>query len=436
MSRHDRALIWWLVSLLAATVLAAQPLVLEGGAVHSMAGEPAAGNVVIDGGLIRAVGPDAEAPAEATVLDVSGLRVYPGLFDALSNHGLVEIGAVRATVDTTELGNFNPHLKAATAIHPASEVIPVSRANGITHALTAPRSGRDGVIAGQAALIHLDGWTIEEMALDESIAMVISWPAIRTRLFDFTTFSRRTVAFAEAEEKAEDARAELRDWLEAARHYAQAAAAGSRRFEPDLKLEALARVLDGGQPVILHADAARDIEAAVAFAEEQGLDMVLAGGRDAWKVKELLAEKQIPVILGRSQSLPVEDDHPYDRPFRTAGELRQAGVKIAFGSSAGSGFGTGGPHSARNLPYESATAAAFGLSPEDALLALTRYPAEILGVGDRLGTIETGKIANLIVTDGDPLEITTRVVRVIIAGREVSTANRHRDLYERYRGRP
>ena len=433
--RHLIASLFW-IPLFLSTGLTAQPLVLTGGTVHSLASEPATGRVVIVDGLIHGVGANAEAPSDATVLDVEGLRIYPGLFDALSTHGLVEVGAVRATVDTTELGNYNPHLLAAAAIHPASEVIPVSRANGITHAVTAPRSSQEGVISGQAALIHLDGWTIEDMAIDPAIAMFIQWPAIRTSTFDFTTFSRRTTPYNEAKEKAQEERAELRDWLEAARHYHQASAAGSDRVERDLKLEALAKVTAGDLPVIVLADAARDIEAAVDFAEEQGLEMVLAGGRDAWKVKELLAEKQIPVILGRSQSLPTEDDHSYDRPYRTAGELRAAGIKIAFASAAGGGFGPGGPHSARNLPYESATAAAFGLSAEDALLALTRYPAEILGVGDRLGTIEAGKIANLIVTDGDPLEITTHVVHLIIDGRIVSTANRHRDLYQRYRARP
>ncbi len=426
--------------------LAAEPLVLAGGTVHSLAGgaagglagglaEGLAGKVVIAGGLISAIGDAAEAPAGATVLDVSGLHVYPGLCDALSTLGLVEVSAIAATVDTTELGNYNPHLQAAAAIHPASEVIPVTRANGITHAVIAPRSGREGVIAGQAALIHLDGWTIEDMTIDAALAMVVSWPEILTRSFDFTTFSFQTTAFNEARETADEQRAELRDWLEAARHYAQAAAAGSDRLERDLKLEALAKIVGGGMKVIILADTERDIEAAVAFAEEQELDMVLAGGRDAWKVKDLLAEKQIPVILGRAQSLPAEDDQAYDRPFRTAGELRAAGIKIAFASSAGGGYGPGGPHSARNLPYESATASAFGLSQEDALLALTRNPAEILGVGDRLGTIEAGKIANLIVTDGNPLEITTRVVHLIIGGRIVTTDNRHRRLYQRYRAR-
>ena len=411
-------------------------LVIQGGTVHTLAGEPFQGDVVIEDGMITAVGPDASAPAGAETIDASGLHVYPGMFDALSQMGLVEVGAVAATVDTTEVGGYNPHLGASTAIHPASEVIPVTRESGVTQAVSAPDAGRDGVIPGQACLIHLDGWTVEEMEIQPGIAMVIQWPEIQTRTFDFSTFTVRETPFKEAEEDAKEAQDELRDWLDAARHYAQAKASGNGRLERDLKLEALARVLDGRQKVIIQAGAKRDIEAAVAFAEEQGLSIVIAGGRDAWKVKDLLAEKEIPVILGRTQSVPDEDDDPYDRAFTTAAELREAGIKIAFASSAGGGFGPGGPHSARTLPYEAAMAAAYGLPREEALKALTVYPAEILGVADRLGTIEAGKIANLIVTDGDPLEITTDVRHLVINGKESTTDNRHRSLYERYRGRP
>jgi imidazolonepropionase-like amidohydrolase len=164
--------------------------------------------------------------------------------------------------------------------------------------------------------------------------------------------------------------------------------------------------------------------------------MILAGGRDAWKVKEQLAEKQIPVILGIIQSLPFEDDEPYDMPARNPGELVEAGVKIAFASGAGGGFGPGGPHNSRTTPSEAATAVAYGLSEADAMKALTLWPAEFLGFGDRLGSIEAGRIANLIVTDGSPLEITTQIEHLVINGREVSTGNMHERLYEKYRSRP
>jgi len=423
-----------LALLLLPAVAAAETLVIDGGTVHPVSGDPFVGRVVVEDGLIKAASPDATAPAGATTINASGLHVYPGMFDAMSTLGLIEIGAVSATNDQAEMGAYNPHLQSATAIHPASELIPVARANGVTHSLVVPRVSGDGVIAGQAALIQLDGWTVEEMALDASAAMVMRWPQIQTRSFDFSTFSVKETPFAEAKEKAEKARNELREWFDAARHYDQAAASGSNRLETDQKLAALSRCLDGEMTVIIAADAKRDIEAAVEFAEKEGLRMILASGRDAWKVKEMLAEKNVPVILRLTQSLPNEDDLPYDKPYAVPGELVEAGVKVAFASGAGGGWG-GSPHGSRLLPYNAEQAVAFGLPEEEALRAVTLNAAEMLGVADKLGSIEPGKIANLIVTDGNPLEIRTQVKHVVIGGREVSTDNRHRELYEQYRGR-
>jgi imidazolonepropionase-like amidohydrolase len=413
----------------------ADTLVIVGGTVHPVSSEPFVGNVVVTDGRIAAVGADVAAPAGSRTMDAAGLHVYPGLFDAISQLGLTEIGAVAATDDQAEMGTYNPHLLAATAIHPASEVIPVARANGITHTLVAPRTGSDGVIAGQAALVNLAGWTVAEMTVDPALAMVISWPRIQTRRFDFTTFTVEETPYKEAKEKAEKTQNELRDWLDAARHYRQAMEGDSPRLETDPKLAALAQVLDGKMPVIIIAACKADIEAALAFAEEEDLNMILAGGRDAWQVKELLAEKKVPVILGMTESLPHEDDLPYDRPFRNPGELAAAGVKIALGSGAGGGFGPGGPHGSRTLPYEAEAAVSYGLSAAEALRALTLNPAEIFGLDADLGSIEAGKIANLIVTDGDPLQIQTRIKHVYIAGSEVATDNKHKSLYELYLGR-
>jgi imidazolonepropionase-like amidohydrolase len=409
--------------------------VIDGGTVHPVTGDPFVGRVVIEDGLITAAAEDAAVPAGATTIDATGLHVYPGLFDAMSTMGLIEIGSVPATNDQAEMGAYNPHLQAATAVHPASEIIPVTRANGVTHALATPRTDGDGVIGGQAAVINLDGWTVEEMALDPSVAMVITWPQIRTRRFDFSTFSVVESPYGEAKEKAEEAQNELREWIDAARHYRQAVDGESERLATDQKLAALSRCLDGEMPVIIRADAKRDIEAAVKFAEQEGISMILAGGREAWEVKELLAEKNVPVILGSTLSLPREEDLPYDMPFRNPGELVEAGVSIAFASGAGGGFGPSGPHGSRTVPYEAAAAVAYGLPEEEALRAVTLNAAEMLGVGDRLGSIEPGKVGNLIVTDGNPLEIRTRIEHVVIAGREVSTENRHKALYDQYRRR-
>lgn len=407
---------------------------LTGGRIHTLAGETIErGTVVIRDGLVEAVGADVRAPDDARRIDVSGLHVYPGMFDAITRLGLTEIGAVDVTNDMQELGRYNPHLTAATAVHPASEHIPVTRANGITHALSAPSGG---VVSGRASLIHLDGWTVEEMLGVEAAAMVISFPTIQTREFNFQTFEVEERPFEEAREAFEEEVAELDEWMEAASHYAHARAEGGDRVARDLRLEALARVVSGEMPAVIQADSERDIRNAIDFAERHGIRMILSGsgggfsggGQEAWKVADLLAEKEIPVILAPTQRTPDTRDAPYDEPYAAPGKLHEAGVRFAFATSSSS--------SARTLPYEAGMAVPYGLPREEALKAITLYPAQIFGVDDRLGSIEAGKIANLFVTDGDPLEITTRVEHLFIQGRPTSTDNKHRQLYERYRARP
>jgi imidazolonepropionase-like amidohydrolase len=438
MSRMTRLLSLFALLLMATapSMVRAQALVIDDGTIHTMKGEPFVGRVVIEHGVITAVGADAAVPAGATRIDASGLHVYPGLFDAMSTVGLDEIDAVSATNDMSEMGMYNPNLSTATAVHPASEVIPVTRVSGITHALVVPGTEREGVIAGQAAVVNLDGWTEEEMSVNNAAALVIEWPGIVTRRFDFTTFTVKETPYNDAKEEAQKKQNELRDWIDAAKHYGAAVKAKGSRADVNPKLAALSQYVDGMRPVIIQADRKADIEAAIAFSEEMGLRMILAGGRDAWKISDTLAKKKIPVILGRTQSLPNEDDDPYDRPYSMPGDLCKAGIKIAFASGAGGGFGPDGPHGARTLPYEAGQAAAFGLSEDDAMKALTLWPAEILGVDGKLGSVETGKIADVIVTDGSPLALTTSVKHLIISGHEVALDNRHLALYDKYRARP
>ncbi|HSG81938.1 MAG TPA: amidohydrolase family protein [Gemmatimonadota bacterium] len=410
--------------------------VIQNATVHTLAGATIeSGAVLIRDGHILEVGAGVAAPADAAVIDATGMHVYPGMIDAYSRLGLTEVGSVPATQDASELGDWTPHLSAYTAIHPASEHIPVARANGVTHAVTAPgggggfRGGGGGGIPGQATLIHLDGYTIEEMAIEPAVGMAIQWPTIQTRSFDFTTFQMRQRPYSEAKKEYDEQIAELESWFEAARHYKQAVERGDRsKFQRDLQLENLARTLGGELPVIAVANDKLSIESAVEFAERNDLELILAGGRDAREVKEMLAEKGVPVILGPTQSLPAEEDDPYYYPFSLAGELQAAGVKIAFATFNSS--------DSRTLPYEAANTVSFGLPREEALKAVTLYPAEMLGVADRLGTLEAGKLANLIVTDGDPLEIQTQVHYVFINGIPVDIDNKHRRLWEHYMDRP
>jgi imidazolonepropionase-like amidohydrolase len=268
------------------------------------------------------------------------------------------------------------------------------------------------------------------MEIERSAAMVVNWPTIRTGGGRFGGFGGGggTRSFTEAKRIYDEAVAQLDDWLMAATHYKQALDAGSTRIDRDLQLEHLSRVLDGGLPVIIVANQKRSIEDAIEFAGRYGLRMVLGGGRDAHEFKETLAANGIPVILGPVQTLPDRPDDPYDEPNTLAGELYDAGVQIAFA--------TFGSSNSRLLPYEAANTVSFGLPQEAALEAVTLNPAQILGVGDRLGSIEVGKVGNLIVTDGDPLEIQTEIEHVFINGVPIDLDNKHRRLWEKYRGRP
>lgn len=402
-------------------------LAVRGGTVHTLTG-PAIpnGTVVIRDGKIAAVGADVAVPAGATVITASGHHVYPGLFDALTRLGLSEIGAVDVTNDYLELGTFNPHLLGLTAVHPASELIPVARANGITHATAAP-AARGGGIGGQASLVNLHGWTIEEMLVAPSVGMIVDWPNLSTREFDFSTFSFRERPYKEVKKEYDQRRDSLAAWLSAARQYVHAVEAGTE-VERDLKLEALGKVTGGELPLLVTASSERQIRDALDFAEQHEVRIVILRGNEAYKVAELLVEKDVPVILGPVQALPTSENEPYDEQYAHAAKLHRAGVKFAIS--------TFGASAARTLPYEAGTAVPYGLPRDEAIKAVTLYPAQILGVADRLGTIEVGKLANLIVTDADPLEIQTHVTHVVIGGREASLQNRHLELYEKYRARP
>lgn len=405
---------------------AAQTYAITGGTVHTLAGETFTGTVVIEGGRITAVGPDVQAPQGAEVVDATGRHVYPGMFDAVSRLGLTEIGAVGVTNDAREQGGFKPHLQAATAIHPATEHIPVARANGITLTMAAPQGG---TVAGQASLIGLDGWTVEEMWIEPGAAMVINYPGLGGG--GGFRFGRRGGGggggWAAAQERYREAVDRLDEWFDAARRYDQAVKAGVD-LPRDLKNEAMAKVVNREMPVLLSANGERNIRNAVEWAQERNIRFVITGGREAWKVADFLAENEVGVILSGTQAMPSGADVSYDEAYANPGKLHAAGVKIAFATFNSS--------SSRTLPYEAAQAVPYGLPHEAALAAVTRNAADMLGFGDRIGTIEEGKIANLMITDGDPLEIRTQVTDLFILGRGVSLDNRHKSLYEKYRARP
>jgi imidazolonepropionase-like amidohydrolase len=375
-------------------------------------------SIVVVDGKITQVGKTVKVPAGAQIIKAEGLEVYPGMVNAWGNIGLTEIGSVEVMADTTDLGTYKPQLLAFSALLPSSEHIPIARVNGITTALSAPSGG---IIAGQAALIHLDGWTADEMALLKSAGMVMQLPSSGGG-----RGGRGSAQAPDAGRGAQQQLAELSELLEKARHYSKARETNPAT-ERDRQLDALIPVVKGQLTVFLQAQTARDIRNAVEFGKKEKLKFVIQGGREANKVSDLLKKENIAVILDSIVALPSRQDDPYDARFTVPQALASAGVKFALTSPSASDV--------RNLPYEAGFAQAYGLSHEEALKAVTLYPAEILGVADKVGTIESGKIADLVVTDGDLLEIKTQVKHLMISGMDVSLETKHTLLYKKYMDR-
>jgi len=386
------------------------------------------GTIVFSNGVITAVGASAQIPANATVIDGTGLFVYPGLIDAGSHVGLEEISAVPGTVDTAELGDINPNARAEVAVNPHSNVIPVTRVNGITSVVTEPEGG---IISGSSAMINLAGWTPQEMTLKAPLAMQIQFPRLRTNAFDEQPQDEE--AAKEAAKNYTKQIDKLRDVFRDAQAYSKASIARTqnasiKRIDRDLILEALVPVVEGREPVVMHANLEREIRAALKFADEFKLKVILADAEDVARVIPELKSRNIPVILGPILSLPPREDDPYDLVFSNAKTLNDAGIAFAIQSQ--------DAHNARNLPYNAAACAAFGLPKDAALRAITLAPAQIFGVADKIGSLETGKLANIIVTDGDPLEIVTHVRHLFIGGEEITLDTNQTLLYEKFKARP
>ena len=389
------------------------------------------GTVVIRDGKIEAVGASVNVPSGAQTIDGRGLSVYPGMIDAGTNMGLVEVPqGANGTVDLSEVGDFNPNAKAIVAVNPHSAHIAVTRVEGITNAVTAPTGG---LISGQAALINLLGTSSKEMAVVPYAALVINYPRVAGGGGGFGGFQQQPANLSDTLEANARELERLRKMLRDAEAYGRAQDAYAKdrslpRPDQNVVLDALVPYVRGEQPVIFRADREAEIRGAIRFAEELKLKPIILGGDDAWKVASLLKEKNVPVILTGVFSLPLREDDYYDTLYENPAKLQQAGVRFCISS--------GDPGSeARNLPLYAGMAAAYGLSKTDALKSVTLYPAQIMNVADRLGSIEAGKMANLVVTDGDLLEIRTHIRYLFIDGRPVVLTSRHTELNDAFKNR-
>ena len=390
------------------------------------------GAVLIRDGKIEAVGANVNAPSGAHSIDGRGLSVYPGMIDAGTNMGLVEVPqGANGTVDTAEVGEFNPNAKAIVAVNPHSAHIAVTRVEGITNTLSSPVGG---LISGQSALINLLGTTPKEMAVVPNAALVINYPRIGGGGGGgFGGFQQQPQNLSETLAANERTLDQIRKVLRDAESYGRsqdAFAKDSSLPRPDrsVVLEALVPYVRGERPVIFRADREAEIRGAIRFAEEMKLKPIILGGNDAWKVASLLKEKNVPVILTGVLELPSREDDSYDTLYENPFKLQQAGVRFCIST------GDAGAE-VRNLPYNAGMAAAFGLSKADALKSVTLYAAQILNVADKLGSIEPGKMANIVVTDGDLLEPRTHVRYLFIDGRPVPLTSRHTELNDAFKNR-
>ena len=403
--------------------------VLKGGTIHQPGKTEFIGTVVIDAASgkitqVHGAGWVPDVPAGTRVVDCTGLHLYPGMIDAGSVIGLVEIDSARETNDSRDGGDFQPDLRASIGINPDSELIPVTRANGVTAALTRPTGS---LMPGQATLINMAGWVPAEMVVVDRLALHIEYPSEGfggrgfgpNVLFD-------TGDGGAARQRREEKLTKLKELFETARRYDAAKKAGAA-VTANPRLEALIPYVRGEKPVVFSADRKADILGALKLADELKVKPIISGGAEAWKVTNELKKKDVPVISGPVMSLPRETGDKYDSAYSSASKLHAAGVKFCLRSKEA--------NNSRNLPYEAAMAVAHGLSPEEALKAVTVYPAEILGVADKLGTIEAGKRATLVIATGDVLQASTQVQAVFVEGRPYEPTNKQTRLYDKYEKR-
>ena len=393
------------------------PIAIVGAIIHVGNGQVIGDGVItFDEGIITAVGSGSDNidTRDHQIINLEGQHVYPGFILANTTLGLLEVGSIRATDDVYEAGDINASVRSAIAYNTDSELIPASRFNGILTAQVAPQGG---LISGASSVFKLDGWNWEDAMLSEDVGLHMRWPSIKER-----SRNQQTGIFETSDNENYQAQVQLLNSLfQSAQTYS-----GSPL---NLNLAAMQPLMSGAAKLFVHADQAKEIISAIRFAQSFDIgDIVLVGGMDALMVKDFLVAEEISVIYERIHELPGQDWYDVDAPFKTPFLLQEAGIKVGIGGGATE------LQSQRNLPFFAGTAAAHGLDREDALSLITKNNAEILGVDDRVGTLETGKDATLFVSSGDALDMrTSQVLGAYIQGREIDLYGTQQELYERFR---
>ncbi len=393
-----------------------EPIAIVNATLHLGNGEVIENGIIaFDKGKITLVSDGRQRPdlSGHRIIDATGQHVYPGFIATNTSLGLVEIGAVRATVDYREVGTYNPNVRALIAYNTDSEVIPTVRSNGVLLAQATPSGGR---IPGMSSVMMTDGWNWEDAVLQADDGVHLNWPS----LYSFNWRTRRITKNEHYAEQVTD----LRKFFDEAYAYYQR----PEVEEKNLRFEAMKPVFDGKRNLYIHAELAANIEEAVLFAEDYGIRPVLVEATDAWLVADFLKAHDVPVILRTTFNLPRRPDEPVDLPFRTPALLYEKGVQFCFSHK---GF-----WQQFNLPFVAGQAVAYGLPYEEAVRALTGATAAILGIADRVGTLEPGKDATLFISEGDALDLrTNQVTHAFIQGRQINLDNKHKMLYRKFKAK-
>src|SRR5215217_546751 len=374
--------------------------------------------VLMVDGKITAVGTNVTIPAGAQKVDATGKHVYPGLILATSNLGLVEIGAVRATNDVREIGEMNPNIRSIVAYNTDSKIINVLRSNGILLANIVPEGG---IISGASSVVQLDAWNWEDAAYKTDAGIHFRMPALLPR--------PRVLNGSQAAQQQPDPVKQGLEQVDRMKSFFREAAAYNSTTEHDvenLKFAAVKGLFDKSKKLYVHANTVKQMLVALDFVKEFNFDVVIVGGIDSWQIADLLKQNNVAVILSQPHNLPTLPDDDVDQPYKTAAQLQKAGVLFAINDEDGQTRG-------RNLPFNAGTAATYGLTKEQALQAITLNAAKIIGVGDKTGSIEVGKDANIIISSGDILDMrTSHVTDAFIQGRKINLDNKQKQLAERY----
>ncbi|UCH11354.1 MAG: amidohydrolase family protein [Fidelibacterota bacterium] len=401
------------------------PIVLIGGTIHTVSGAVIeGGQILFDKGQIVAVGARVDAPANAEKIDVTGKHVYPAFIAAESVLGLQEILRYRSSADVEETGAINPNVRTDRAYNPESEHIPVVRSNGIGIAHVVPEGG---LLAGTSAAMMLDAWTWEDALLKDEVGVWLIWPDM-----EVVDNHRQGKTREEQEEEIQKQLERLNEIFDDAEAYYQSKTGGNTNLKSDLRWESLEAVVTKRIPLFIRAEHAKQIISAVNWVSRRNYRMVLVGGTDAWLVPDILKEHGIPVMAGTPNAVPTRRWEAYDARYALPLKLYEAGISFCLTPKGGNSEDA---DVLRNLPFEAGAAVAFGLPREEAVKAITLNVARILGIDHRVGSLDPGKDATLLVVEGDPLEITSRLERLYIQGRQVDLSNKHTALYEKYRER-